>query len=57
MSNWYPTEQLRFVWKVEMIDQHTARKVKILQQLWRLGLDITQNKQWRDVPVVEEGHD
>ena len=57
MSNWYPTEQLRFVWKVEMIDQHTARKVKILQQLWRLGLDITQNKQWRDVPTVEESHD
>ena len=47
MSNWYPTEQLCFVWKVEMIDQHTGRKVKALQQLWRL--DITQDKQWRDV--------
>ena len=61
-NQWNPTPQLRFVWKVEMIDQHIGKKVKILQQLWqRIDHEACVEGEiigiWRDVPTVDEGHD
>ena len=59
MSDWYeppdwePTPSLRFVWRLEMINQHTGRKVRVLQQLWRIDSTV-QREEWRDVPLVEE---
>ena len=59
MSNWIPTNELRFVVREEF---HGL--IKILQQKWLKPSDYTYfdvaiddeyfTAKWRDVPVVEE---
>ena len=59
-NQWNPTPQLRFVWELQ--SARTGKRVKILQQLWqRIDREACVEGEiigiWRDVPVVEEGHD
>ena len=59
-NQWNPTPQLRFVWELQCA--RTGKRVKILQQLWqRIDHETCVSGEiigiWRDVPVVEEGHD
>jgi hypothetical protein len=47
-----PTMMLRFVKRSVSIDEHTATKVRVLQQLWA---DINSKEtEWRDVPLGEK---
>ena len=60
MSNWIPTNELRFVKRrVYDYNPEKGRVVHILQQKWKhneasyYGGRIV-SEEWRDVPVVEE---
>jgi len=46
-----PTTRLRFVDRVIPIDEHTATKVRVLQQLW--AAMYTTETEWRDVPLED----
>ena len=59
-NQWSPTPQLRYVWELQ--SARTGKRVKILQQLWqRTNHETCISGEiigiWRDVPVVEDGHD
>ena len=56
MSDWYPTPELRFVFRSERIDEGRAMYATVLQQLWRRdNFDACAvETEWRDVPLVEE---
>ena len=49
MSNWIPTNELRYYWLEG--DDYDER---ILQQKWVLKDPYVYESEWRDVPVVEE---
>jgi hypothetical protein len=60
MSNWIPTNELRFVEREAPQDNFLhPHKLRILQQKWKhneasyYGGRIV-SEEWRDVPVVEE---
>ena len=60
MSNWLPTNELRFVERKQYETFHPEdyKVVRILQQKWQSNVyDYEANDyvhEWRDIPVVEE---
>ena len=60
MSNWIPTNELRFVERKFLVEEmNTSVELTVLQQRW-IGKDVDSTgyeydiEEWRDVPVVEE---
>jgi hypothetical protein len=60
-----PTNKLRFVERLVLINETTGKRVRILQQWWENNMTINlgwtgdmplgkTNGEWRDVPVEEE---
>lgn len=57
MSNWIPTNELRFVERNReaSVVGRPIPMVRILQQKWELNdPKFVYQAEWRDVPVVEE---
>ncbi len=48
---WVPTMRLRWIEKTVPVSDNTAKKEKILQQMWQSD---TGSQQWEDIEVVTE---
>lgn len=53
IAQWQPTEYLRKVIRLVPIDEHTAKRVEVLQQLWHDPY-MGGATEWRDVPIYDE---